>query len=69
MFENGDEIIEQAFRDAIDKINEEKFLPHTRLEPIIERLEKCDSFQASKRGFFSQFQIFTPRIHQFFHLF
>ncbi|UXI22280.1 uncharacterized protein NH340_JMT08223 [Sarcoptes scabiei] len=49
MFENGDEIIEQAFRDAIDKINEEKFLPHTRLEPIIERLEKCDSFQASKR--------------------
>lgn len=51
LFENGDELVEMAFRDAVARINsDETLLPQTRIEPIIERLEPCDSFQASKRG-------------------
>ena len=50
LFENGDESVELAFRDAIEKINDESILPNTRLEAVIEKLERCDSFQASKRG-------------------
>ncbi|XP_046915372.2 glutamate receptor ionotropic, kainate 2 [Dermatophagoides farinae] len=49
LFENGDESVELAFRDAIEKINDESILPNTRLEAVIEKLERCDSFQASKR--------------------
>lgn len=51
LFENGDELLEMAFRDAIARVNtDETLLPNTRIESIIERLEPCDSFQASKRG-------------------
>lgn len=50
LFENGDETVEMAFRDAIERINsDETVLPHTHLEAVIEKLERCDSFQASKR--------------------
>ena len=40
-----------AFRDAVERINsDESILPDTRIEAVIEKLERCDSFQASKRG-------------------
>ncbi|KPM05200.1 glutamate receptor, ionotropic kainate 2-like protein 3 [Sarcoptes scabiei] len=39
-----------AFRDAVAIINaDDSLLPNTRIEAIVERLEPCDSFQASKR--------------------
>ncbi len=51
LFENGDETVEMAFRDAVERINsDETILPNTRLEAVIEKLERCDSFQASKKG-------------------
>lgn len=51
LFENGDDTAEIAFRDAIERINSDlKLLPNTRIEAVIEKLERCDSFQASKRG-------------------
>lgn len=51
LFENGDETVEMAFRDAVERINsDETILPNTRLEAVIEKLERLDSFQASKRG-------------------
>ncbi len=51
LFENGDDTVELAFRYAVDRINSDNsILPHTRLVAQVERLEKCDSFQASKRG-------------------
>ncbi|KAH9389246.1 hypothetical protein TYRP_008603, partial [Tyrophagus putrescentiae] len=50
LFENGDETVEMAFRDAVERINsDETILPNTRLEAVIEKLERCDSFQASKK--------------------
>lgn len=51
LFENGDDAVELAFRYAVDRINaDNRVLPHTRLLAQVERLERCDSFQASKRG-------------------
>lgn len=51
LFEHGDDAVELAFRYAVDRINaDNRVLPHTRLVAQVERLEKCDSFQASKRG-------------------
>ncbi|UXI16430.1 uncharacterized protein NH340_JMT02373 [Sarcoptes scabiei] len=50
LFENGDDLAEMAFRDAVAIINaDDSLLPNTRIEAIVERLEPCDSFQASKR--------------------
>ena len=57
LFENGDEIVEMAFQDAVERINsDENIMPNTRLEVVIEKLERCDSFQASKRGMAFQFR-------------
>lgn len=51
LFENGDDTAELAFRDAVERINSDpKLLPNTRIEAVVEKLERCDSFQASKRG-------------------
>ncbi|KAI1307964.1 Glutamate receptor ionotropic, kainate 2 [Halotydeus destructor] len=50
LFESGDEAAELAFRYAVDRINSDnRILPHCRLAAQVERLEKSDSFQASKR--------------------
>ena len=51
LFESGDEALELAFRYAIERVNaDSKILPFSRLVPRIERLEKADSFQASRKG-------------------
>ena len=50
LFESGDEAIELAFRYAVDRINNDnRILSQSRLSAHIERLERSDSFQASKR--------------------
>lgn len=51
LFENGEDAVEMAFKDAVERVNsDESVLPNTRIEAVIEKLERCDSFQASKRG-------------------
>ncbi|RWS06259.1 glutamate receptor: ionotropic kainate 2-like protein 3, partial [Dinothrombium tinctorium] len=51
LFETGDEAIELAFRYAVDRINADNaILPQSRLSTKVERLEKCDSFVASKKA-------------------
>lgn len=51
MFEYGDDVLEMAFKSAVDKINaERKILPRNSLMAQIERIKKGDSFQASKKG-------------------
>jgi len=50
LFERGEENLALAFRLAIDRINADKrLLPKTRLEPVIEILDKSDSFTASRK--------------------
>jgi hypothetical protein len=40
-----------AFKNAIDRINNnKKILPNSNIAGNIEKLERSDSFQASKRG-------------------
>lgn len=51
IFEAGDGILEMAFRSAVDRINsDKKILPRTKLVAQVERIEKGDSFSASKRS-------------------
>lgn len=50
LFEKGEENTALAFRLAIDRVNtERKLLPKTRLVPIVEILDKSDSFAASRK--------------------
>lgn len=50
LFESGDDAIELAFRYAVDRINNNnRVLSQSRLSAHVERLERSDSFQASKR--------------------
>jgi len=50
LFEKGEESLALAFRLAIERINgEKKLLPKTRLVPVIETLDKSDSFAASRK--------------------
>ena len=51
IFERGDDPLESAFKNAVERINgDRKILPRIRLEPMIERIEPRDSFQAAKNG-------------------
>ncbi|GFW48804.1 uncharacterized protein TNCV_4243841 [Trichonephila clavipes] len=51
LFESGDEDLELAFRYAVDHVNADtNVLPTSRLQAHIERVEKHDSFTASKKG-------------------
>lgn len=51
LFEAGDEALELAFKYAIERVNaDKKILPNTKLVAKVERLEKADSFQASRKG-------------------
>ena len=53
LFESGDEALELAFKYAIEMVNSDKnILPTTKLVAKVERLEKADSFQASRKGIF-----------------
>ncbi|XP_023230158.1 glutamate receptor ionotropic, kainate 2-like isoform X2 [Centruroides sculpturatus] len=50
LFETNDDTLEQAFRHAINRINDNKqILSHTRLQPHIERVKRHDSFQATRK--------------------
>ncbi|XP_071042115.1 glutamate receptor ionotropic, kainate 2-like [Parasteatoda tepidariorum] len=50
LFESGDEGLELAFRQAVDHVNADtNVLPTSRLQAQIERLERHDSFTASKK--------------------
>ncbi|XP_054715518.1 glutamate receptor ionotropic, kainate 2-like [Uloborus diversus] len=50
LFETGDEGLELAFRYAVDHVNaDSSVLPTTRLQVIVERVERHDSFTASKK--------------------
>lgn len=50
LFERGEENLALAFRLAIERINRErKLLPKTRLIPVVEILDKSDSFAASRK--------------------
>ncbi|KAG0411263.1 hypothetical protein HPB47_011615 [Ixodes persulcatus] len=51
LFDNADDEQEFAFRVAIDRINNDNgVLLRSRLLPHIERLDKDDSFRATKKG-------------------
>lgn len=50
LFERGEENLAVAFRLAIKRINRDgKLLARTRLEPVVEILDKSDSFAASRK--------------------
>lgn len=50
LFEKGEENLALAFRLAIERINRErKLLPKTRLVPVVEVLDKSNSFAASRK--------------------
>ncbi|GIY70438.1 uncharacterized protein CDAR_10291 [Caerostris darwini] len=50
LFESGDEDLELAFRYAVDHVNADtNVLPMSRLQAHVERVEKHDSFTASKK--------------------
>ncbi|GBN11267.1 hypothetical protein AVEN_268836-1 [Araneus ventricosus] len=50
LFESGDEDLELAFRYAVDHVNADtSVLPTSRLQAHVERVEKHDSFTASKK--------------------
>lgn len=50
LFEKGEENLEVAFRLALDRINTDtRLLPTTRLVPVVEKLDKSDSFAASRK--------------------
>lgn len=50
LFERGEEYLAVAFRLAVERINSErKLLPKTRLVPVVEILDKSDSFAASRK--------------------
>lgn len=50
LFERGEENLALAFRLAIERVNREaKLLPKTRLIPVVEVLDKSDSFAASRK--------------------
>lgn len=50
LFEKGEENLALAFRLAIERVNRErKLLPKTRLVPVVEILDKSDSFAASRK--------------------
>lgn len=50
LFERGEESLAVAFRLAVERINgERKLLPKTRLVPVVEILDKSDSFAASRK--------------------
>ncbi|KAG8191844.1 hypothetical protein JTE90_022833, partial [Oedothorax gibbosus] len=50
IFESGDEGLELAFRYAVDHVNaNQNILPTSRLQAQVERIEKHDSFTASKK--------------------
>ncbi|XP_064489275.1 glutamate receptor ionotropic, kainate 3-like [Ornithodoros turicata] len=49
LFDNADDEQEFAFRVAIDRINNDNGLLRSRLVPHIERLDKDDSFRATKK--------------------
>src|SRR6218665_541364 len=55
LFENGDNAVEMAFKLALERLNVDPTLRSRsgatiHFVPVIEKLERCDSFQASKRG-------------------
>ncbi|XP_074595023.1 glutamate receptor ionotropic, kainate 2-like isoform X2 [Brevipalpus obovatus] len=57
IFEREDDHLESAFKNAVERINKDrKILPRIRLEPLVERIEPRDSFQAAKNvcGLFEQ---------------
>ncbi|KAG8176522.1 hypothetical protein JTE90_018995, partial [Oedothorax gibbosus] len=50
LFESGDEVLEQAFRYSVERINQDPDLfPNSRLTPKMERVERHDSFQAARK--------------------
>ncbi|XP_022249395.1 glutamate receptor ionotropic, kainate 2-like [Limulus polyphemus] len=50
LFEYGDEVLQTAFRYAIDRVNaDHSLLPNTRLSADVEQVEYQDSFQASRK--------------------
>lgn len=50
LFEKGEENLEIAFRLALDRINTDtRLLTATRLVPLVEKLDKSDSFAASRK--------------------
>ncbi|XP_015783422.1 glutamate receptor ionotropic, kainate 2 [Tetranychus urticae] len=57
LFEVGDDPMEMAFKSAVDRINSDgKLIPRSRLLAQVEKVEKSDSFSASKKacGLFEQ---------------
>ncbi|XP_067123751.1 glutamate receptor ionotropic, kainate 2 isoform X1 [Centruroides vittatus] len=50
IFELGDEVMAQAFIDAVEKVNADgKLLKKSRLLAVVEKIERHDSFQASRK--------------------
>ncbi|XP_055949949.1 glutamate receptor ionotropic, kainate 2-like [Argiope bruennichi] len=50
LFESGDEMLETAFRYAVERVNTDpRLLPNSRLTPQLERVERHDSFQAARK--------------------
>lgn len=50
LFERGEENLEVAFQLALERINtDRRLLPMTRLVPVVEKLDKSDSFAASRK--------------------
>ncbi|XP_022241144.1 glutamate receptor ionotropic, kainate 2-like [Limulus polyphemus] len=50
LFESGDEVLQSAFRYAVDRVNSDNsLLPNSRLSANIQQLEHQDSFQASRK--------------------
>ncbi|XP_076352002.1 glutamate receptor ionotropic, kainate 2-like isoform X2 [Tachypleus tridentatus] len=51
LFESGNEVLQSAFRYAIDRINSDNsLLPNSRLSANVQQLEYKDSFQASRKA-------------------
>lgn len=48
IFEKGEEDLELAFRNAVDKVNDQKLLTKVKLLPYTERIKPNDSFHAAK---------------------
>lgn len=56
LFDSSDPMPESAFRQALDRINENgRFLPKSNLVSLSERLPPSDSHFASRRGHFKRF--------------
>ncbi|GFW27494.1 glutamate receptor ionotropic, kainate 1 [Trichonephila clavipes] len=50
LFESGDEMLETAFKYAVERVNTDpRLLPNSRLTPQLERVERHDSFQAARK--------------------